>query len=292
MKILIEKYKVLAFVVFAYAFSWLCWLPVVHVVQSDLFKSPGWAIALIFLGGYGPTLSALLIQSIIGGWVGVKTLLKKLLMWRIGFKWFGLILFVWPIINALALGIYWSVGGELGSVNYGLLPWIPAVYLVSLFLGPLAEELGWRGFALPILYKKYGFFQSSILLGVIWAMWHAPLFWAATGTAISGFPVTVAMILIFILGTTGTNIIYTWLYKNTQGGAFVGVLAHLSTNATGTISLMLFQDISVGNRQVIYYYFIAVTWSLILSGALYVRLFKSKISTNGKLNLVEMTTRC
>jgi uncharacterized protein len=267
MKAFVEKNKLAAFIVFAYGFSWLCWSPIIHVVKANLFASPVWAIGLLFLGGYGPTLSALLVIAITGGRASVKALLKKLFNWRVGFNWYAIIFLVWPIIFALGAGLYVKLGGNLGATNYGLLPWIPAVYMVSIFLGPLAEELGWRGFAMPILYEKYGFVGASFILGIVWAMWHAPLFWAATGTAVSGLDVSFTNVVLFVLWTIGASVIHTWLYKNTYGSVLVAVLLHLSTNASGTVFGLLFPDVSIDNRQVIYYYTLAVLWLLILLGA-------------------------
>lgn len=274
MKALVEKNKLVAFVLFAYAFSWLCWSPVIHIIRADLFASPGWAIALIFLGGYGPSFSALLMSAITGGWVSVKTLVKKLFNWRVGFNWYAIIFLIWPIIFALGASLYVKLGGSLGSTNYGLLPWIPAVYVVSIFLGPLAEELGWRGFALPILYEKYGFVGSSIILGIIWAMWHAPLFWAATGTAVSGFDVNATNVSLFVLWTVGASVIYTWVYKNTCGSVLIAVLLHLSTNASGTVLGLLFPELSIDDKQTIYYCTLTVLMLLIFLSAAFIYTYK------------------
>lgn len=267
MKTFIEKNKLILFVVFAYAFSWSCWSPIIHVVKADLFASPGWAIGLLFLGGYGPSLSALLVSVLSGGWASVKTLLKKLFYWRVGFSWYALLFLVWPVIFALGLCLYVNLGGALGMTNYGLLPWIPAVYLVSIFLGPLAEELGWRGFAMPILYEKYGFAGSSIILGVIWALWHAPLFWAATGTAVSGFDVGILNVSLFVVWVIGASVIHTWLFKNVKGSVLIAVLLHLSTNASGTVSSMLFPYVNSADKELIYYCTLTALWVVILLGA-------------------------
>src|SRR5690606_18363554 len=102
-----------------------------------------------------------------------------------------------PFLYTVSIGLYVIFGGEVGAINYGLLPWLPVVFIVPIVFGPLAEEFGWRGFALPLLDHKNRAIASSIIIGFIWALWHAPLFWAKTGTAISGFPVDISLVFLF-----------------------------------------------------------------------------------------------
>src|SRR5690606_21251862 len=126
--------------------------------------------------------------------------------------------------------LFYFAGGHLGNANYGVLPWIPVILLVSILLGPLAEELGWRGYALPQFNLKREFGRANILLGFVWALWHAPLFWAATGTAISGMPVTVWSIALFATAVLGSTYLYSWIYQRTNSSVWIAIMLHLSLN--------------------------------------------------------------
>src|SRR5690606_1948248 len=134
----------------------------------------------------------------------------------------------------------------------GLIPWIPVIFITSLPFGPLAEELGWRGFALRQLDSKKDFVKSSLIIGVIWTFWHAPLFWAATGTAVSGLEVTFTSVGLFLAGVTGTSFIYTWVHNHTGGSVLMAVLLHLGWNAAGSINGMFFPEMTEAARHACY----------------------------------------
>ncbi|WP_188150307.1 CPBP family intramembrane glutamic endopeptidase [Teredinibacter waterburyi] len=274
MKDLIQKNKLVAFTVLAYLISWLSWLPIMDGLKADIFESSGIILTIFFIGAYGPTLAAIILTFYLGGGVNLKVLLKKLIHWRVGFKWNALALLVGPIIYSLAITVFVLTGGDVGVINYGLIPWIPIVFIVPIVFGPLAEELGWRGVALPCLDSKNKPIQASIIIGVIWGAWHTPLFWAATGTAISGFSINAETLTIFFLMTIGSSFIITWLHNNTTGSVFIAVLTHLSMNASGTIAKMFFPELNTESQQYVFTYYVAVLWGLILCFGLFSAVFK------------------
>jgi membrane protease YdiL (CAAX protease family) len=184
------------------------------------------------------------------------------------------------VLYTISIALYALLGGELGTVNYGLLPWLPVVFIVPVVFGPLAEEFGWRGFALPLLDHKNKVISSSIIIGFIWARWHAPLFWAGTGTAISGHTIDIATVAFFFLAVIGSSFIYTWLFNNTAGSMFIAVLLHLSMNASGTITGMLFPDMSSEQKLDLYEYYVVSLWAFLCLGAL-IRRFTRAGEING-----------
>lgn len=99
--------------------------------------------------------------------------------------------------------------------------------IFNLFSGPLAEEAGWRGFALPRLQAKYNALVSSLILGVIWCCWHIPLFFVP-GSSQQGIPFPIYLMLVVTL-----SIYFTWLYNNTGGSLVICVLAHFCFNLSG-----------------------------------------------------------
>lgn len=256
------------FVVLTFGFSWLCWFPIIHSLFSSPFESSLQTLALFFLGAYAPTIVGIALTYFYGKGAGLRALLKRTFSVKIGMSWLCISLLVGPILYATTVFIYVIAGGELGEVNRGLLPWIPVIFLVSVIFGPLAEELGWRGFALPLLDHRQHAISASIIIGIIWAGWHAPLFWAKTGTAISGFPVDASLVALFFAAVIGSSFIYTWLFNHTNASVFAAIMLHLSMNASGTITGMFFPEMDPIQKLSLYKYYVAVIWVCVMVGGL------------------------
>jgi len=103
-----------------------------------------------------------------------------------------------------------------------------------LFSWPLAEEAGWRGFALPRLEARHTALVSSLILGALWAGWHIPLY-VEGGAASPGIPLPIFFVILLVLAT-----LFTWLYNNTGGSLVVTTLAHFSFNLTGAFIIGTF----------------------------------------------------
>ena len=112
------------------------------------------------------------------------------------------------------------------SLTRSLVLTYPVAFVSTFILGgPLGEEPGWRGFALPRLQPLYGPLVGSIILGILWACWHLPLFWSGVWT-----PPTIANIVMFILMITTLTIIMTWVFNNAKGSLLITMLMHASFN--------------------------------------------------------------
>lgn len=268
MKTFLSHHKFATFAVVTCIFSWSCWLPILADIQGDLFKSSGSTLVLFFLGAYGPSLCAILLSAYFDGIAGIKHLFRRRLTAFAALRWSVLILLIGPAIYAASLALFYFAGGHLGNANYGVLPWIPVILLVSILLGPLAEELGWRGYALPQFNLKQEFGRANILLGFVWALWHAPLFWAATGTAISGMPVTVWSIALFATAVLGSTYLYSWIYQRTNSSVWIAIMLHLSLNGSATISTWLFPEIAAEQKPLLYGLYVVTVWTLV--GLIYV----------------------
>ncbi|HEY3403692.1 MAG TPA: type II CAAX endopeptidase family protein [Ohtaekwangia sp.] len=263
--------KFITFSIITCIFSWSCWLPIVETLEASPFDSTWNVLLLFFLGAYGPTIVGFFLTYWYEGRKGISGLMKRLLPAKVGIGWTLAILFTGPVLYAVTLMVYVVFGAQTGSVNYGLLPWLPIVFVVPVVFGPLAEEFGWRGFALPQLDHRNKPVQSSIILGLVWALWHAPLFWAKTGTAISGFPVDMFLITSFFLAVTGSSFIYTWIFNRTDRNLFAAILLHLSMNSSGVIMGMLFPDMDESQKLLMYQYYTITVWVIVLTGSLLTR---------------------
>lgn len=243
MKSIIKKYPVGSFFVLAYAISWVLWVPALLVIKFVLptDQDPGGLMILMLLGTYAPTVAAIMVTHILEGKPGVKKLLAKFLVWRVGFRWWLTAFLLAPVAVLAAMGIYTLQGGTLGGID--LSQWY-IVLLGPLFALPLylGEEAGWRGFALPRLQKKYSALWSSVIVGALWVFWHTPAFWASEGTAISGQPVTLFAVGWYLIFMIGISILHTFIYNNTKGSLLLALLFH--GMYTGPNVVPLFPDIS------------------------------------------------
>jgi membrane protease YdiL (CAAX protease family) len=154
----------------------------------------------------------------------VRALLAQLLRWRARPIWYAVAL-GGPLLLTLAIAVLYraTAGVFPSSVPLSLpLPVLLLIFfiLVGLFHGGLDEELGWRGYALPRLQARYGALTASLILGVLWACWHLPLWFFPDATQASlSFPV-------FLVGGVALSIILTWLYNSTGGSLLLVILAH------------------------------------------------------------------
>jgi uncharacterized protein len=224
MKAWIQKHQLISF------FS-LTYLIAFGVTFTYILLRPGepsykWSLDW-FLNAFSPTISALILAWILGGGNELKRLLSGFTRWNVGLRWYfaAAFLFLGPLAFAL---IYGALGYPIPGIQPGMtLSMIFAQLLFNLFSGPLAEEAGWRGFALPRLQARYNALTSGLILGVIWCLWHLPLFFLP-GSSQQGIPFPIYLLLVVTL-----SIYFTWLYNNTRGSLIITVLAHFSFNISG-----------------------------------------------------------
>jgi len=179
---------------------------------------------------WSPTIAGIIISILIGEWNELKKFLGGFLKWKIGIKWYiaGFTLMIGPLIFA---GFYLLISGSSPTPVPGLsFPTIIINLFLCLIRGPLSEEAGWRGFALPRLQKKFNALVSSIILGVIWAFWHVPLYFIE---ARMPFYIFIALVLVI-------SILMTWGYNNTQGSLICTIIFHFSFNFNGAFITGLF----------------------------------------------------
>jgi uncharacterized protein len=231
---LLARYPLTSFFVMAYAFSWIVWSP--WVLGKDgagllPIQIPQTVVGYLNATAIlcGPTVAALIMTGTIEGRAGVRTLLGRLVLWRVGIRWYLFALVGVPLIMVVGTMIYSGELPKLGAL--GGLSFLPT-YLLSFLLvvvlgGPLFEEIGWRGFALPRMEGLHGPLLASLSLGVMWALWHLPEFlvpsWAASsgGGGISG-------IILFTLTALTFTFVITWVFNNTRASILIAILVHAS----------------------------------------------------------------
>lgn len=213
------------------AWTWLFWLGMLPAFREAGLDAPPWALAMLFVGAYGPSLMAVALAAREGGKTGVRALLAKFAIWRVGLRWYAVALFLPAVVSLGGALLFAARGGEIGGLDFDRAHLIPLALLIGSVFGPLAEELGWRGYALPRLLERHGPLVSSLILGAVWTVWHAPLYWAPAGTSISGEPVTIGAIAFYLALLTGYSTFYTWIHLNARGSVLLAFLLHLTFNA-------------------------------------------------------------
>jgi uncharacterized protein len=177
-------------------------------------------LILLFVGSYAPTVAALAVLELSQDEVGSQALRNRVWKWRLGLKWYLLVLLLPTVIWLLSSTILRPFDGHR-TIQVSSLAYLPVIFVTN-----FGEEIGWRGFALPRLLTKMRPLPSSLLLGLIWGVFHVPLYW--------GRPVYMA--LNFIL-TLGLSILLTWLYLNTRGSVLLCALFLAVFNTWGQVYL-------------------------------------------------------
>ena len=187
-------------------------------------------LVYLFLG-WGFIFASLLMTGLTLGKEAVITLLKRYLIWRVSWKWY-LVILLQPAIQTLSIVLNSFISKTpidfSGVFAYQIFG--PSANLALLFLPFLlsdaitnGEEMGWRGYVLPRLQAKYTALVASLILGVIWAIWHLPKF----------LPDNTSSFGLFMVRTIIVAVMYTWIYNGTKGSLLLVTLFHAAANAGG-----------------------------------------------------------
>ena len=203
----VKRHPLIAFFVLAYALTW----PLIPLVSV----SPLWGFPALF----GPATAAIVVAAVADGRAGLKDLLGRVVRWRVGARWYAVALGL-PVILALAAaGLHLALGAR-SSIEFGGLSVLNFVVFVLI----VGEELGWRGYALPRLLARRSALAASLILGVLWGLWHLPTFFVP-GAPQHGLPITA-----FLLLTMAYSVLFTWIYLHTGGSVLLATLFHGAIN--------------------------------------------------------------
>jgi membrane protease YdiL (CAAX protease family) len=235
-----------SFFLLAFIISWVIWTPLVVYYYRSPFpisfaETPPLLIALALLGFFGPTFAGLIMAGLEDGRAGIKRLLSGWKRWRVGIQWYLVILVSQLVIELAGIRLYMSSFAVNPDVNWSAwYMFLPTFLRVALIGGALAEETGWRGYALPRLLRSKNALTSSVIIGVIWAAWHLPI--SLIPGANFPVPLTPLVFLVFTLNATFISIIMTWLYNNTRGSIFICYFYHALLNVALLGAVFHFED--------------------------------------------------
>jgi membrane protease YdiL (CAAX protease family) len=234
---LIRRYPLITFFVLAYVLSWWPWI----LYALDLLPQP--------IVGFGPFLAAIVVLAITRGKTGVVGLLRRMVRWRVGLRWYAVALLL-PVAITLAAAVFNALLGAQAPSAAELGGWTGlfstfAILLLVPGLGGAWEEPGWRGYALPRLQVGRSALFASLILWVGVAVWHLPLMiigeihWSD---------------IVFILGFV---IVFNWVFNNANGSVLILMLMHAMNN---TISGSFISPMFLGADAVRQAWLFAALW--------------------------------
>lgn len=229
----ISRHQFASFVLVTYAFTWT-----VHGVLFLLDLPQSWTFSVLAgIGAYGPVVGAAVVVWASDG--DLRAWVMQAFKWRVHPAWWAVALLLPAFIIVAATGVFVLLGGELVVTGLETLFVYPFLLLYVLVIGGGQEELGWRGFAQPHLQGRYGAFVSAIIIGVVWASWHAPLF-LLPGATQTGFDFGM-----YLGGILAESVILAWVYNNTGGSVLLAGLFHAGNNVAMNwypVNNVLFED--------------------------------------------------
>jgi len=246
------------FFLLTFAYSWIIWIP--SVMDGIGIKLPfdiaGYSIVVVIIGAFAPLLAAITLVTREAGWKGTRTFLGKVFDFH--FKPVYLLvalalpLLIHAISHYLALAIGLDVAQSLFPAESPVAPIVLAIpyFILMLIIGGGQEEFGWRGYAQEPLQEKMGVIPASLVIGVIWGLWHLPL-WFMAGDLHSAYS-----FIAFVLMTTSISLMYAWLY-NSGGKKLILVMIFHAMNNTAAPLLPFLHGI-IGKPETAYWLYSAV----------------------------------
>ena len=207
------------FFLLAFGFTWAILVP---AIAARSLPGP----ALVAVAQFGPSVAAFMLVFKASGWRGVRRLAGRALDYRIPIPWLLTILL---LPTALAGGAFYlnaALGNPAPPTPLLAQPLLIPAYFVFILLlqGPVPEEFGWRGYALDRLQARWPALTASLVLGLIWGVWHLP------GFFIPGVSQSYMSFWAFLVLTVSFSVLITWVYNNTGRNLLAALLAHTMVN--------------------------------------------------------------
>ncbi len=212
--------SLLNFFLLTYALTWICFI---SVAAGAIPPGTPLRALVVLLGAFAPSLVALWLTARAEGGTGVLSLLRRILMWRVGARWY---VFAAGYIAAIKLAVALVHRVVTGAwPRFGNEAWYVIPVAIA-FSTPFqaGEEIGWRGYALPRLAAHFGLARASILLGLIWACWHLPQFFIPESDTYG------QSFFVFALQVTALSVAIAWLYAHTNRSLLLTMLLHAAVN--------------------------------------------------------------
>jgi membrane protease YdiL (CAAX protease family) len=228
----LRKHIVILFFGLTYLISWGTWF----WVNARLLPLTGWIGLVAIVGAFGPSIAGLICAAVLGGRSGFRNFFRRIILVRVKWTIYTAVALVPLFLVLFPLVLNGLLGGQ--KPHWEGLGQIPALFgtLISMLLiGGLTEEPGWRGFALPVLRASHGPLVASIILGILWGIWHIPIY-SLPGL---GNPLPAGNLAIFILTTPLLTILFTVLAEKSGDSVWMAMLFHAWNNTVSGLSSLV-----------------------------------------------------
>ncbi|MFO8022972.1 MAG: CPBP family intramembrane glutamic endopeptidase [Perlabentimonas sp.] len=192
-------------------------IPTVNLVDGPVGSI--FAIVLFIIGGFVPSIAGIALTGYYEGKTGVRNLLKNSVRFGFSLKWYFIMLASALFLAFGSILIYTTLGRNFDFSQFAVQ--LPTL-LPLIILGPLSEEFGWRGFALKRMLKLTNPNVASLIIGLVWSLWHLPLFFMI-GTSQNEFGLP---FIVFLISVTSTSFAYTYFYIKTKGSLLSAIFLH------------------------------------------------------------------
>jgi membrane protease YdiL (CAAX protease family) len=182
------------------------------------------------IGTFGPLVAAVIVTAQESGRAGLRSLLGRVVRWRVAPVWYAVAILGPLVITLGAIALHVALGGQPPSLGLliGALPTLVIVVVYMMIAVALGEEVGWRGYALPALQARYSALLASLILGVMWGLWHLPVFFNPD-TFYSDLP-----FLQFLAYIVPFAILITWVFNSAGRSVLMAMFFHAVLNASGS----------------------------------------------------------
>ena len=218
----------LRFFAVTYAVTWMLWIiasALAGAVGAGEWSSPALRELLYLPGTVAPGVVALVFVLRVDGPAAVRRIISRIGAWRLPARWYFFAALYLVSMELIAAAGYRVIRGDWPAIDLGL--WYAIVPAIGVSMWVQAgEEIGWRGFALPTLARDWGIGPASVVVGLVWASWHLPLFFIP-GAAPSG-----QSFVLYLLQVVALSVAMAYLYWRTHASLLLVMLMHASVNNT------------------------------------------------------------
>ena len=231
-----RKHAVWIFFLATFAVSWLIWGSAIVSTRD----TPN--LALVVLGAFAPSVMGIVFTYLTQGRQGRREFWQRVIdVRRIRRPWLAVVLLLSPLTTIVAALLFTLQGGTLPAMTETLQRFASPALLAELLFadllfGAVSEELGWRGFALDQLQRRWGAAVASLVLGILWAVWHTPTF-LIPGITQGEMGLFSLDYLLFLVMVTALSVLITWVHNNTQRSTLAAILLHFVGNLSLDLSL-------------------------------------------------------
>ncbi len=255
-----RRHPLIAFVILTYALTWALTIPFVYCWRVVLEREFAPWLLVFFPAPFGPTFAALIMAWRLEGREGVRRLLGRLKIWRVGAGPWLVAVFLSSLSVAVAVAASGAGPTVFASFSLSGFAMIPVLWLLALPFGPLPEELGWRGWLLPRLQSIMSPLQASLVVGVVWTFWHTPMFWFPGAAIPSSLELSATAVLLYLAQIVAEAILFTVLFNRSNGSVLLAIVFHTAFNTAESTLYRLFESPTEAQDPAIYYWTVGVTW--------------------------------